>query len=674
MLTEAGMSVELIFGALLAGTVATALLARWTRLCGWVGVLAIAAAAGFSVPLGAAVFGTGGVELDYGAVGAVPASLALHFSPLTMIFVWMILGLGLVASVYSVGYVAGLAHEDASGPTSVTLRYWPAFMLFLASMVAVVCVSDMLFFFLAWSLMMLPAFGLIIHNRRRPEVMRAGLKFLAFSIVGNLGIFAAVAILYQTSGDFSFAGATGAMSTLLATRPWLAHLAFGLLALGFLTKLGIYPMGDWLPDAHPAAPSPVSALLSGVMIKLGAYDIAHLSIALLAAQGASPGAMMAWGLGLAALGGLSVLLGGAAAAGNDDTKRLLAYSSVGQSGYILMCLGISAAFMLTNPALAGLAFVAAMVFIIADGVHKSLLFLTAGSVLHATGTRDLVQLGGLGDRMPSTSLAAIVGGLSVGGIPLTAGFLGKWLLFQATLLGAPEVPILAVYLLVVVVGSILSLAYALKYVGAAYLGAPATPIAAAAREVPASMRLPQVLLAVVAVAGGLWPALLVRPALAAWELTAPVSVEALGGGALLVAPGGALAGAFVSPVVLALVAIAGLMAWGLLRLGGAPTRTVPSWQSGLDLPLAQTRLPASGWYWPFTPILRRVYRELPFPSFGTGADAGGAPGGGAGERHEEGVTPITEGLRGRVRGRVAMTAAGGSIVLLTGLLLLFGTH
>lgn len=672
MLTEAGMSVELIFGALLAGTVLTTLLAHWPRLCGWVGVMASAVAAVASVPLGAEVLGRGGVELDFGALGSIPASLALHFSPLTMIFVWLILGLGLVASVYSVGYVARLAQEDESGPTGATLRYWPVFMLFLASMVAAVCVSDMLLFFLAWTLMMLPAFVLIIHDYRKPEVIRAGLKFLAFSIVGNLGILAAVLILYEVSGNFSFAGATAAMGTLLATRPWLAHLTFGLFAFGFLTKLGIYPMGDWLPDAHPAAPSPVSALLSGVMIKLGAYDLAYMSITLLVAQGASPNAMIVWGTGLAALGGLSVLLGGAAAAGNDDTKRLLAYSSVGQSGYILMCLGVSAAFMLINPALAGLAFVAALVFVIADGMHKSLLFLTAGSVQHATGLRDLVQLGGLGDRMPTTCLAAIVGGLSVGGIPLTAGFLGKWLLFQATLLGAQQLPVLAVYLLVVVVGSILSLAYALKYVGAAYLGPPATPVAAAAREVPMVMRLPQLLLAVAAVAGGLWPALLVRPALAAWESGAWVPMLGLERGALLIAPSGELVGSFVSPVILALVTIAGLMAWGLLRLGGAPTRTVPSWQSGLDLPLAQTRLPASGWYWPFTPLLRSVYRELPFPSFGAGDEGTGGVGADAGV--EKDATPTDDSLRGRARKRVAMNVAGGTIIVLMAILLLLGMH
>ncbi len=390
-------------------------------------------------------------------------------------------------------------------------------MLFLASMAAVVCISDMLFFFAAWGFMSLPAYLLIVHDNRRPEVLRAGLKFFLFTSVGNIGILVAVLIFYRYGGDFSFGAAQAAMATLLVTRPWLAHTAIAMLALGFLTKLGTYPMGDWLPDAHPAAPSPISALLSGVMIKLGAYDVAHAFFGLMLVSGATASSLMAWGLTLGVLGCISIIVGGAAAAASVDTKRLLAYSSVSQSGYILLCLGVALALARVAPALSALAFVAALVFVVADGVHKSLLFLTAGSVLHATGTRDLVRLGGLGERMPATAAAAIAGALSVGGIPLTAGFVGKWLLLESVLLGAAYLPLLAVFLLVVVVGSILSLAYALKYVGAAYLGAPAGQASDDVREVPRGMRVPQTVLALGAVAGGLWPALMIRPALAAWQ-------------------------------------------------------------------------------------------------------------------------------------------------------------
>ena len=518
----------------------------------------------------------------------------------------------MLATIYSVRYIEHAA-QDEDAPPYAALRYYPFLMLFLASMVAVVCMLNLIAFFIAWSIMSLSALALILHEYHKPDVLRAGIKFALFTLVGNAAIFAAIMLWHSETGGYSL-GNSGAVSAMLRHGSLVPHLIFGLFAFGFLTKLGIYPMGDWLPDAHPAAPSPVSALLSGVMIKLAAYDIAHMMLR----SDAPAGPMIAWGLVLAAMGALSVVLGGSAAAANNDTKRLLAYSSVSQSGYILMCLGISMAFMTTDAALAGLAFIAAMVFVIADGMHKSLMFLTAGSVLHATGTRDLVQLGGLGERMPSTKLAAIAGGLSLGGIPLTAGFIAKWLLLQAALQGAATQPILVVFMLVVVLGSILAMAYALKYVGAAFLGHPADPeCCTQTEEVPAGMRLPQFALVAALVGAGLWPALMAGPASAAWSELAGGAAPLTGveGGLLLIGASGAgLVGGFVPVAIFILVALAGLLAWGLSRLGGAPTRDVPSWQSGLDLPLAITRLPASGWFWPFTPVLRRMYPVINLPA------------------------------------------------------------
>jgi hydrogenase-4 component B len=615
MLAATQLSVELIFGLLAAGVVAGVVLSRWPRLCGWICSLAVAGAAASAGWLGAMVWPASPVDVGFGSALGVP--LEFHFTKLNLIFVWLVLGLGTLATIYSVRYIDHASREPGVPPHPV-MRYYPLLMVFLGSMAAVVAMPNLLSFFVAWSIMSLSGLALILHEYHKREVLRAGIKFALFTLVGNTAIFIAIMILHNAAGSFSFGAAEAAMASMFDFGSWMPHLVFGLLAFGFLTKLGIYPMGDWLPDAHPAAPSPVSALLSGVMIKLAAFDVAHTAVELMVRPGASSDALVAWGLVLAALGGLSVLLGGSAAAANNDTKKLLAYSSVSQSGYILMCLGVSIAFMLDNPSLAGLAFVAGIVFVIADGMHKSLMFLTAGSVLHATGTRDLVQLGGLGDRMPSTKLAAIAGGLSLGGIPLTAGFIAKWLLLQAALQGAAAQPLLAVFMLVVVLGSILAMAYALKYVGAAFLGHPADPeCCTQTEEVPGSMRVPQFALVAALVASGLWPALMAGPAAAAWRdmMFSGTPLTGVEGGILVI--GGAaegLLGGFVPPVIFLLVAVAALLAWGLVRLGNAPTREVPSWQSGLDIPHAITRLPASGWFWPFTPLLRSVYREIKLPA------------------------------------------------------------
>lgn len=604
-------AVEVAAVPLLGGVAAAVVFSHWPRVCGWVCSVFVAATLAATGAIGAIVFRMGGVGIEFGHGSSLP--IGLHFSRLNMIFVWLVLGLGLVATVYSVRYMDHALREEGT-PRCGSLRYYPFLMLFLASMVAVVCLDNLIAFFIAWSVMSLSGLALIIHEYHKPEVLRAGIKFALFTLVGNAAIFGAIMLYGSSTGSYEL-GSNGPIAWLLHNGGFTPHLIFGLFAFGFLTKLGIYPMGDWLPDAHPAAPSPVSALLSGVMIKLAAYDIAHMMIG---AHGRIQGPMMAWGMVLAALGGLSVLLGGSAAAANNDTKKLLAYSSVSQSGYILMCLGISMAFAPVNPQLAGLAFVAGIVFVMADAMHKGLLFLTAGSVLYATGTRDLVRLGGLGERMPSTKIAAIAGGLSLGGIPLTAGFIAKWLLLQATLQGASAQPLLAVFMLVVVLGSILAMAYALKYVGAAYLGHPADPqCCAQTEEVPATMRLPQAVLVIGLIVAGLWPALMAGPAAAAWhDLTvAGTPLTGVEGGLLMVgAPGAGLVGGFVPAVIFVMVAVAALLAWGVARIGGAPTREVPSWQSGLDLPLAVTRLPASGWFWPFTPLLRSVYREIRLPA------------------------------------------------------------
>lgn len=606
-------AVTLTAAPLAGGIVAGVVLSRWPRLCGWACSLAVAAALAASGWLGVLVYGGTGAAVSLGGNPSLPIDLS--FDRLNLIFIWLVLGIGLLATIYSVRYIErSTSHEGT--PALPVLRYYPVLVLFLSSMVFIVCVKDLLLFFIAWSIMSLCGLALILHEYHKPEVLAAGIKFALFTLVGNAAIFAAIMILHNESGSFTFLAAQQTMSALLRGGSWMPHLVFGLFLLGFMTKLGIYPMGDWLPDAHPAAPSPVSALLSGVMIKLAAYDIAHISGDLMI-RWATSGSMMAWGMVLACFGAASVLLGGSAAAVQTDTKRLLAYSSVSQSGYILICLGVSMALMPVDPRLGALAFVAAFVFVVADALHKSLLFLTAGSVLHATGTRDLLQLGGLGERMPSTTFAAIAGGLSLAGIPLTAGFVAKWILLQATLEGAGTQPLLAVFALVIVIGSILGIAYALKYVGAAYLGAPASPECCdAAQEVPLGMRLPQTVLVLALIAAGLWPALMVIPALGglSYAASAAMPLEGLDSGLLLLSGDPGVIGGFVPLVVLALMVVAGLLALGLARVAGAPVREVPSWQSGLDLPLALTRLPASGWYWPFTPLLRSVYREIRLPA------------------------------------------------------------
>ncbi len=617
MLAAASVTLQWMFAMLLGGALLAVILGRWPRACGWVCSLMVAAAAVLSLHLGAMAFGApSGLDFSLARVAIIGASLSFHLDTLSIIFLWLILLIGLICTIYSVRYAEGAARK--SDRADVTGYYAPL-MLFLAGMAAVVCISDLLFFVAAWEFMSLPAYMLIVHDKRRAEALRAGLKYFIMTHVGNFGIIVAILLLYRYEASFSFDAARASLSALVVTRPFLANFIMALLALGFMTKAGIFPMGDWLPDAHPEAPSPVSALLSGVMIKLGAYGLIRFFLGLFVPAGATGGSLLAWGLALAGWGTLSIFLGGVAAVLSNDSKRLLAYSSISQAGYILLSLGVAIAFVPTNPLVSALAFVAAMVFILADGLHKALLFLSAGSVLHATGSRNLNELGGLGERMPLTAGTATIGALSVAGIPLTVGFIGKWLILQTALLQAAEQPVLAVYVVVAVIGSVLSLAYGLKYVGAAFLGPPAEPQAIAEiGEVAVGMRIPQMLLAAGCVLFGIWPAALIAPALTVWRDSLasgpamPFTTLNLAGVASRVTEVGASA-AFAPPLVLGVMAIAMLVAWGLSRAGGAPIRQVAGWQSGLDLPAQQVRLSAGGYYWPFTRYLARTYPQIGLP-------------------------------------------------------------
>ncbi|MEA3399698.1 MAG: proton-conducting transporter membrane subunit [Armatimonadota bacterium] len=615
-----GMSLQLMFAALLGGAVIALILGRRPRICGWAVTAAVAVAGALGLNAGATALGSpGGLVFSLGRVGLIDAALTFRLDTLGVIFLWLALAVGLLCTAYSVAHLDPQSARSSGNEGRDLAGYYAPLMLLLTGMAAVVCISDLLFFFAAWEFMSLPAYILIIYHRRRPQALRAGLKYFVMTHLGNFGIQIGILMLYRHGGSFSFEAARLGLSQLLASRPFTANAIMALVALGFMTKAGIFPMGDWLPDAHPEAPSPISALLSGVMIKLGAYGIIRFFLGLFIPAGPGAGTLVVWGLVLAGWGALSILLGGIAAAVNSDAKRLLAYSSISQAGCVLLSIGVAVALVTSAPAAAALAFVGAVVFVVADGLHKSLLFLSAGSVRHRTGTTDLNELGALAERMPLTAATAAVGVLSVAGIPPMAGFLGKWLILQAALLQAGAQPLLAAYAVAAVVGSVLSLAYGLKYVGATFVGAaPEGRELTEVTEVPRGMRVPQLLLAAGCVLVGVWPALLIEPGLSAWGEVAAVGVGRpfpqlgiTGVASQITGPGPSAA--FAPLLVLVLIAVACLIAWGLSRAGRARIRQVAGWQAGLDLPAHQLRVPARGYYWPVRRYLQRVYPQIGLP-------------------------------------------------------------
>ena len=325
--------------------------------------------------------------------------LELQLDALSGLFLLPIFALSAAAALYGAGYLAGGHAPRAPG------LHWLFYNLLVVGMVVTVIAHDGLLFLLAWELMALASFLLVMTEGERPEVRRGGWLYLVATPLGSACLVAMFATAGQRAGSLSFAA--------LATPGALAPGAplFILALIGFGTKAGFVPLHVWLPEAHPAAPSHVSALMSGVMIKTGIYGLLRF----LTFLGAPPAW---WGFTLLVIGLGSGLLGILFALAQHDLKRLLAYSSVENVGVLTMGLGLGLLGVTAgSPVVALLGVAGALLHLVNHALFKGLLFLGAGAVLHATGTRELERLGGLARRMPQTALAFAVGAAAIAGLP-----------------------------------------------------------------------------------------------------------------------------------------------------------------------------------------------------------------------------------------------------------------
>ncbi len=467
---------------------------------------ALAAAGGAAgLAMGLTVLLSGEVwRLDVPGLLPVGGGLALRLDPLGAVFL-IVIGLGAVpAAIYGAGYTAPYATDDR-----VSLRGLGAlFNLFLLAMSLVVLADNVLTFLLMWEAMSLSSYFLVITEHDSAENVSAGNWYLGMTHVGLAVLLAAFFLLMD--------GSAGAFADLRATAAGLPaatrNLAFVLAFLGFGAKAGMIPLHIWLPRAHPAAPSHVSALMSGVMLKLGIYGLLRVGLDLLG------GGPVWWGGIVLGAGALSAVLGVLYALMEHDLKRLLAYHSVENIGIILMGVGAGLIFHSYGlMALATLGFIGGLYHTINHAAFKGLLFLGAGSVLHATHTRNMEEMGGLIKRMPWTALFFLIGAAAISALPPLNGFASEWLVFQALLGGAtlptPEVAVLmpiAVGMLALTSG--LAAACFVKAFGISFLAIPRSHEAEHAHESPPSMLAGMALLALACIALGLGPTLVV-PAL-----------------------------------------------------------------------------------------------------------------------------------------------------------------
>lgn len=423
--------------------------------------------------------------------------LGAHFriDPLAAFFLVVVNVGGAAASLFALGYGR---HEDSPG------RVLPFYPAYLAAMNLVVLADDAFSFLVAWEFMSLTSWALVVSHHREAENVRAGYIYLLMAGFGTLALLLAFGVLAGGSGHYDFAA-------IRAVHP-AASVASAVLLLALVgagSKAGLVPLHAWLPLAHPAAPSHVSGLMSGVMTKVAIYGFVRIVFDLLGTP------EWWWSMVVLGVGAPSAALGVLYALMQRDVKRVLAYSTIENVGIVFVGLGLALAFKAQAMNLiAALAFTAALLHIFNHMAFKSLLFFGAGSVLNATGERDLEKLGGLIHRMPQTAFAMLVGCVAISALPPFNGFVSEWLTFQAILL-SPQLPSWGLKLIIPAVGGLLALAAALaaacfvKFFGVSFLGRARTPIATAAREADRCSLGAMFALAALCLIAGIFPGLFI---------------------------------------------------------------------------------------------------------------------------------------------------------------------
>jgi len=465
--------------------------------------------------------------------------------------------------------------------------------------------------------MALSSFFLVTSNHKHPEVQRAGFLYLLIAHVGAIAILLCFGVLQANSGDYTFANMRAQS---LALTPFWASTAFILALLGFGAKAGMLPLHVWLPEAHPAAPSPVSALMSGIMLKTAIYGLLRISFDLLHVD------LWWWGGLLMALGLSTALFGVVFSTVQTDMKRLLAYSSIENIGLLLAGIGLALIFRAYGmSALSALALTAVLYHVVSHAFFKSLLFLGTGSVLHATGERNLGRLGGLIRYMPWTAWLVLIGVFASSGLPPFSGFVSEWLLLQSFLF-TPGLPDPFLNMFIPIVAAVIALVAALagyamvKFFGVIFLGQPREENLKNAHDAGLWEKVGMLWLGGWCIALGLFPTLLI-------SLIDSVTVALVGAGLgrhttasswLFLAPSSIERASFAPLLFLLGIAAGCLLAFTLVRLlyHGRMRRAAP-WDCGHRWQTSRMQDTAEGFGQPIRQIFEpffRLKRHLPNPA------------------------------------------------------------
>ncbi len=607
-------AMELFAGAmvvLVATSIFTLLTADRRNLAGGINFAGVALAGAAMLWISAKALIAGPIAFGFGSVRVLGLTAQLNFQidGLSAIFLAMISILVTGSALYGIGYLDHYRHEGLR-------RYYFPFPIFMAGMLAVVSVSDWFWFLVFWEVMTLASYFLVIFENDNKENLSAGFIYFFMTHLTSAGLMIAVMFLSQRAGSFGFAELPQLFQSLAQSSPFGLHMLLFLFFIAFSTKAGMYPLGIWLPAAHPAAPASVSALLSGIMIKLGVYGLLRIFLWMLPISSAS----MIWGSVIAGFGVLSMAVGTLRALGEHDCKRLLAQSSIGQIGYILLGLGLGLVFMKDHPIFGVIALVGCLYHIVNHACFKSLLFFNSGSLIFKTGTRNLDRMGGLTKLMPLTAGCAVIGALSIAGIPPLNGFVSKWLIYQSAILGKPA-SVYTLYAVIAIFMSTVTLAYFIKYLGTAYLGTLPERFKTSPVGSPKSMEIVQFLLAAACLLLGIFPAAIVSLLIGVLQPAMGMANASLVQGSLGALPWkgitlglGGVTTTAVSPVVIFLaLLLCAAVTYAIYRSVQVESRPASIWNCGEVVTDEAVRYRASSFYKPFRNLIHPVYWKPKWP-------------------------------------------------------------
>jgi hydrogenase-4 component B len=497
-----------------------------------------------------------------------PFEFSFTVDRLSGFFIALVSVVSLAVEIYSFQYVEHMHDESRKNLLAFLMNS------FIVSMVLVISSSTMFCFLFFWETMALASFLLVMLEYEKEQTVRAGMFYFVMTHLSTIFLFFAFIFLYVTTGTFNIQPITA--------QPLIASIAFIFLFLGFGIKAGLIPFHKWLPYAHPASPSNISALMSGVMIKVAIYGLVRFLLLLPMESW--------WGMLILVMGTASALLGVIYALKEPDLKKMLAYSSIENIGVIFVGIGLYVIFTVAGFAgIAMLALFGALFHSFNHAVFKSLLFMTTGSVINQAETRNIEEMGGLIKRMPTTALLFLIGAVSISALPPFNGFVSELMIFQAffqsTVLGNPFIILLLIVALsVFALTSALAAACFVKAFGISFLALPRSQKAKDAKEAPKYMLIGPALLAVLCVGLGVF----------SYQI-----FQALG--YTLQLPNMLLIGSLLS--------IFYVLAWAALKQRAvAMERVSETWGCGITTQTSMMEYSASGFSEPIVTILKSIFR------------------------------------------------------------------